>query len=133
MEKVKLLRRTLFSFLVGNEDMHLKHFSIIRKKDVISLTPAYDLLNTTIVLPQPEEELALPLNDRKNKLKRKDFLDYFAKERLGLPGRVIDKMIADLDKVRPAWEALIGVSFLSDEMKEKYLKIMNERFIRIFG
>ena len=58
MEKVKLLRLTLFSFLVGNEDMHLKNFSIIRNENVISLTPAYDLLNTTLVLPQPEEELA---------------------------------------------------------------------------
>lgn len=133
VEKVKLLRITLFSFLVGNEDMHLKNFSIIRNKDVISLTPAYDLLNTTIILPQPEEELALPLNARKNKLKRKDFLEYFAKERLRLPGRVIDKMLADLNKVRPEWEALIGISFLSDEMKGKYLQVLDERFARIFA
>lgn len=133
VEKVKLLRLTLFSFLVGNEDMHLKNFSIIRNKDVISLTPAYDLLNTTIILPQPEEELALPLHARKNKLKRQDFLDYFAKERLGLPDRVIDKMVDEFAKVRPAWETLVGISFLADEMKEKYLEIIAERFARIFG
>lgn len=133
VEKVKLLRLTLFSFLVGNEDMHLKNFSIIRKKDVISLTPAYDLLNTTIVLPQPEEELALPLNAKKNKLKREDFLDYFARERLGLTERIIDKILTDFAKIRPAWEILIGASFLSDEIKGKYLKVLNERFARIFG
>jgi serine/threonine-protein kinase HipA len=133
LEKVKLLRLALFSFLVGNEDMHLKNFSIIRKQDVISLTPAYDLVNTTIVLPGVEEELALPLNARKNKLRREDFLDYFARGRLGLTERVIDKMLAEFRKVRPEWQTLIGISFLSDEMKDKYLKILDERFARIFG
>jgi serine/threonine-protein kinase HipA len=133
VEKVKLLRLTLFSFLVGNEDMHLKNFSIIRNKEVISLTPAYDLLNTTIVLPQPEEELALPLNARKNKLRRQDFLDYFGRKRLELPDRIIEKMVTDFAKVRSEWEVLVAISFLSDEMKEKYLKILDERFVRIFG
>ncbi len=132
VEKVKLLRLTLFSFLVGNEDMHLKNFSIIRNKDVISLAPAYDLLNTTIVLPQPEEELALPLNAKKNKLKREDFLDYFARGRLGIPDRVIDKMLADFTKARPEWETLVGISFLSEEMKGKYLQILAERFAGIY-
>jgi len=133
VEKVKLLRLTLFSFLVGNEDMHLKNFSIIRNKDVISLTQAYDLLNTTIVLPRAEEELALPLNGKKNKLTREDFLDYFANERLGLTERVIDKMLAVFAKVRPEWEGMVEMSFLSDEMKERYLKILDERYAIIFG
>ncbi|MCJ7600237.1 MAG: HipA domain-containing protein [Desulfobulbaceae bacterium] len=133
VEKVKLLRLTLFSFLVGNEDMHLKNFSIIRNNDVISLTPAYDLLNTTIVLPRAEEELALPLNGKKNKLKREDFLDYFAKKRLGLTERVIDKILTVFAKVRMEWEGMVWMSFLSDEMKERYLKILDERYAMIFG
>ena len=133
VEKVKLMRLTLFSFLVGNEDMHLKNFSIIRNKDVISLTPAYDLLNTTIVLPQSEEELALPLNGKKNNLTRKDILDYFARQRLGLAERVIDKMLAEFVLLRPEFEALVGISFLSDAMKRKYLQVLDERFARIFG
>lgn len=133
VEKVKLLRVTLFSFLVGNEDMHLKNFSIIRNKDIITLSPAYDLLNTTIVLPKPEEELALPLNSRKNKLKRQDFLDYFAMDRLELPEKIVEKMVADFAKIRTKWEDLTGISFLSDGMKEKYLKILDERFARLIG
>ncbi len=133
VEKVKLLRLTLFSFLVGNEDMHLKNFSIIRNKDVISLAPAYDLLNTTIVLRQAEEELALPLNGKKNKLTRADFLDYFAKERLGLGERIIDRMLADFAKVRPEWEEMVGVSFLLDELKERYLNVLGERSAIIFN
>ncbi|MBI5557196.1 MAG: hypothetical protein HY885_06115 [Deltaproteobacteria bacterium] len=102
------------------------------KKDVISLTPSFDLLNTTIVLPRAEEELALPLNARKNKLTREDFLDYFAKARLGLTERVIGKMLTEFRIMRPEWRALVGVSFLSGEMKDKYLKVLDERFARIF-
>ncbi len=131
VEKVKLMRLTLFSFLVGNEDMHLKNFSVIRQKGIILLSPAYDLLNTTIPLAQPEEELALPLNARKNRLKRNDFL-VFASKRLHLSRRVIEKMLDQFSMVRAEWEAMIRVSFLSEEMKEKYLNLLDERFGRIF-
>jgi serine/threonine-protein kinase HipA len=133
VEKVKLLRRTLFSFLVGNEDMHLKNFSVIRNGDVVVLSPAYDLLNTTIVLARPEEELALPLNGKKHNLTRKDFLEYFARERLGLTDRVVDKILSGFVRARPRWEELIGMSFLSETMQRKYLQVLETRFARIFG
>ncbi len=132
VEKLKLFRLTLFCFLTGNEDMHLKNFSIIRKKDVISLSPAYDLVNTTIVVSRPEEEFALPLNGKKNRLKRQDLVDYFGEDRLGLTERVLDKMLEDFLRVRTAWEALIEISFLSPMMKEKYFQVLVHRFARIF-
>lgn len=132
IEKVKLFRLALFGFLVGNEDMHLKNFSIIHRKDVITLSPAYDLLNTTIVLPSTEEELALPLNGKKNKLTRVDFVDYFAAQRLGLEGRLIDKMLSGFVEARTAMEKLIGKSFLSSATKEKYLQLLAERYARLF-
>lgn len=133
IEKVKLLRLTLFNFLVGNEDMHLKNFSIIHRKEVVMLTPAYDLLNTTIVLPKPEEELALPLNGRKNKLTRSDFMDYFGVERLGLTERVIDKVGGELAESRAGMENLISMSFLSAAGKQRYLHVLDERYARLFG
>lgn len=132
VEKLKLFRLTLFCFLTGNEDMHLKNFSVIRKKDIISLSPAYDLLNTTIAVSRPEEELALPLNGKKKKIKRQDLVDYFGRERLELTERVLDKMLAEFARVRPAWEALIDISFLSPGMKEKYFQILADRYARIF-
>jgi serine/threonine-protein kinase HipA len=72
------------------------------------------------------------LNARKNKLRREDFLEYFARDRLGLTERIIDKITTDFANIRPQWEALLEVSFLSDKMKEKYLQVVNERFARIF-
>lgn len=132
MEKVKILRLTLFCFLVGNEDMHLKNFSIIRREDVISLTPAYDLLNTTIVLPHPEKELALPLNARKNELKQEDFLNYFGRKCLVIQEDIIDKVLIDFTHALPKREELIRISFFSNERKERYLDLIHGRVARIF-
>ena len=133
VEKVKLFRLTLFCFLVGNEDMHLKNFSIIYKDDVIALSPAYDLLNTTIVLPKPEEELALPLNGKKNRLRQHDLIDYFGRDRLQLTDRIINKMLMELKQLRKPWKALLKISFLSNIMKEKYVGVLDNRFERLFG
>jgi serine/threonine-protein kinase HipA len=74
VERVKLLERTLFSFLVGNEDMHLKNFSLITRDQKVELAPAYDLLNTTIALKNARGNLALPLKGKKSWLARHDFL-----------------------------------------------------------
>ena len=51
----------LFSFVTGNNDMHLKNFSLYRPKNAYQLTPAYDLLNVAIANPKDGEELALSL------------------------------------------------------------------------
>jgi len=58
---------TLFSYLTGNNDMHLKNFSMIDKGGSWGLSPAYDLLNVSIINPTDKEELALTLEGRKKK------------------------------------------------------------------
>lgn len=75
VEKRKLAQRVLFCFLTGNEDMHLKNFSLITRGPKVELSPAYDLLNTTIVTPKTTEELAMPINGKKSHLTRKDLTD----------------------------------------------------------
>jgi len=132
IEKVKLFRLTLFSFLTGNEDMHLKNFSVIQKKNIVTLSPAYDLLNTTIVLSRPEEELALPLNGKKNNFRQRDLVDYFGYERLGLPEKIIDRVLREFQQGHARWSELLDISFLSAEMKKKYHQLLDSRFSRIF-
>ncbi|MDP6179451.1 MAG: HipA domain-containing protein, partial [Desulfatiglandales bacterium] len=58
---------TSFNYFVGNEDMPLKNFTVIRSDLKVELSPAYGLLNSTIIL-NSQEELALPLGGKKNKL-----------------------------------------------------------------
>ena len=127
IEKLKLFNLTLFNYLVGNEDMHLKNFSLIRRDLKVELSPAYDLLNTTIIL-DTREELALPLGGKKNKLKKDDFLVYFAKERLDLTQKSIEQTVGRIVKAFPEWAELIQKCFLSDSMKTQYINLLNERF-----
>lgn len=132
IEKEKLFRLALFSFITGNEDMHLKNFSLIYEDGKVQLSPVYDLLNTTIAIPNPIEELALPLRAKKNKITKEDLVDYFAAERLGLYEKVIHKAVSQLKSVSSEWEKLIKASFLSDNMQDKYLQLLSERQLRIF-
>ena len=131
VEFVKLFKLTLFNFLIGNEDMHLKNFSLITKSEIISLSPVYDLLNSTIVQKNPKEEIALPIRGRKNNLTKPDFFEYFAALRLGLNQKIIDGVIEEFKKAIPKWQELISISFLSQEMKVKYLLLLESRCIRL--
>ncbi len=127
VQKRKLFRLTLFNFLIGNEDMHLKNFSLIRKEGKIELTPAYDLLNTTIVLPNASDEIALPIGGKKNRLYRSLLIDYFGKERLGLTQPVLDDILKQFVSVFFHWNKYIENSFLSETMKVKYLSLFEKR------
>lgn len=131
IEALKLLKLTLFNFLVGNEDMHLKNFSLITRNQQTTLSPAYDLLNTTIAQTQTKEELALPLNGRKNNLRRRDFIDYYAVEKLQLNQASISQVLEEIESIFPAWQNLIAKSFLSESMKQSYSDLLESRYQRL--
>jgi serine/threonine-protein kinase HipA len=132
IEATKLFRLTLFNFLIGNEDMHLKNFSLITRNQKITLSPAYDLLNSTIVQQRPKEEIALPLNGKKNNLRKKDLLEYFAIEQLQLHPDIVNYIIQGIKKTLPDWKTLINHSFLSKAMQKKYLNLLDSRCERLF-
>lgn len=127
IEKVKLFRLTIFNFLIGNEDMHLKNFSLITRDNKVELSPAYDLLNTTIVVPKSQEEIALPIAGKKRNLSAKILIDYFAKEKLKLNDTIISQVLNKIYSEWNNWEKIINISFLSNEMKENYLGLMRKR------
>jgi serine/threonine-protein kinase HipA len=131
MERVKLFERTLFSFLVGNEDMHLKNFSLITRKQKVELAPAYDFLSTTIAMKNPREELALPLQGKKSRLTRNDLLEYFARERLRLNESVLRDVVLRFMEAIPLWRDLLARSFLSEELKRKFAVLLDERTMRL--
>lgn len=131
-EKEKLFRLTLFNFLVGNEDMHLKNYSLIRRDGIVSLSPAYDLLNTTLALGEAvHEESALPLLGKKNKWKRADLVDYLAQNRLQLPFPRVQKVIDFLALSMRQWPEIVQRSFLCVEDQEKYLFLVKKRAERL--
>ncbi|AWG22857.1 phosphatidylinositol kinase [Flavobacterium faecale] len=129
IEKADFFKRILFCFVTGNEDMHLKNFSLITKNGKTTLAPIYDFLNSTIAIKNPDEEMALPLKGKKSNLKASDFIEYYAKERLQLNEKTIATILDQMKKATPKWKELLEISFLSDEMKDKYLELLESRVI----
>jgi serine/threonine-protein kinase HipA len=117
----------LFSFFTGNSDMHLKNFSLLEKEGIgMSLSPAYDLVPTILVNEADTEELALTLNAKKRKLRYQDFLAAY--ENCGLSKKVLDNTLELFFYAKPELEELVNKSFVSSEMKAKYLKLLNVRY-----
>lgn len=131
LEKIKFFRLILFSFLIGNEDMHIKNFSLITRKQKVEFSPAYDLLNSTLVLDGSEEELALLLKGKRNNFKRRELIDYLGIDRLGLTKRTIEKIENDFKNAFSKWQQLLEISFLSQSNKIAYSKLLQERFKRL--
>jgi serine/threonine-protein kinase HipA len=130
LDVVNFFELVLFSFLTGNADMHLKNFSLLEQENLgMTLSPAYDLVNTTLVNPADEEELALTLNGKKKKIKKQDFVTAMKTQNIDekQQNNIFNKMI----KAFPQWLELIDKSFLSDVFKLQYKEIINERIARI--
>lgn len=130
MDVTNFFEIVLFSWLIGNNDMHLKNFSLYEPQDdVIRLTPAYDLLNAIIINPKDDEEVALTLNGRKKKLKKDDFLK--CAESLGIENIIVERLINKYVKLLPKFKDYIFNSFLSEELQKQYFELLKERLDRL--
>ena len=119
LDLVNFWEVVLFSWITGNSDMHLKNFSLISKEaGNYVLSQAYDLINVHLVFPEDTEELALTLDGRKKKIGRMNFVR--AMESSGLESKVIENIIKKFMNAAPKWYDFIDISFLSQELKEKY-------------
>ena len=127
IEKLKMFKLVIFNYLTGNEDMHLKNFSVINNDGIITLSPCYDLVNTTIEYKNEVEEIALPLKGKKKHLTRNILVDYFGIERCELTTKSVDKIMGEISSQVTEWKELIKVSFLSEEMKKKYQDLLENR------
>ena len=122
---MEFLEVVYFCFLTGNNDMHLKNFSLYSPSGFPVLTPAYDLLNATIVNPSDEDQLALNLNGKKKRIKDSDFIAAFAT--CGVPEIVFERIKKKYLKLLPAFEEEIDRSLLSEDLKTSYLQLIRTR------
>ena len=121
--------QVFFNWLVGNNDMHLKNYSLYAPKGKWVLTPAYDLLNVSMVNPKDTEELALTLNAKKKRIKKSDFVR--AMETSRISSKVFDNILAKYRKLLPKFNEIIDLSFLDKEDKEIYKQSIASRLARI--
>lgn len=132
LDMTELYMRIVFSFLIGNSDMHLKNFSLIETDEGTGeyiLSPAYDLLPVNVIMPEDKEQFALAMNGKKMHLRRKDFM-VFA-DSCGISRISAEKMISKLVSMKPRFIAMCEESLLPDFMKERFAALMEER-IQIF-
>jgi len=132
LDKVNFYELLLFCYLTGNNDMHLKNFSLL-KNDIkeYNLCPAYDLVASQLVLAEDDEELALNLNGKKRNLKKEDFEK--SMEISGINQKAAQNVFDKFKTIHSTWLKIIDKSFLSNEMKQNYkemldlkLKILNK-------
>lgn len=120
--------RILISFLIGNSDMHLKNFSLREKVSMCreySLSAAYDIVPTNLILPEDEEEMALTVNGKKKNITKKDF--YLMAEHCGVNRKAADKMMQRVCKTMEAYIILIKQSKLPVEKQEEMIEFMKMR------
>jgi serine/threonine-protein kinase HipA len=119
----------LFSFLTGNNDMHLKNFSLLKRDLRYDLCPAYDLVASELVVEGDDEDLALNLNGKKRKIKRNDF--EIAMSSAGIDQKVIENIFKKYKNLVPKWTKFIDESFLSEPMKEAYKILIKNKSVQI--
>lgn len=119
----------VFSWITGNSDMHLKNFSLYKSPMGYCLTPAYDLLSTAIVMPEDKEELALTLNGKKARIRRSDFEKSIIAS--GVNEKVLDNIAKKFRKALMKWIELIEASFLPDDFKRQYKRLILKRMLML--
>jgi serine/threonine-protein kinase HipA len=131
LDAISFFEIALLSFITGNADMHLKNFSILKdEKNRYNLSPAYDLVNTKLAVPDDKEEMALTINARKNKITINDF-NVLAKS-LGLNDQQIKNTYTKFSTRFSEMQELINKSFLPENLKESYKDIFLARTKRLF-
>lgn len=132
LDALTLFEVTVFSFLTGNADMHLKNFSLLDYRNgMTGLSPAYDMLSTRLVIPEKEdnEEMALTLNGRKRNFKLNDF--YVFGERLKLTEKQVQNSLNKFSKQLDKVLNFVDFSFLSADFKESYKELIQKRAERL--
>jgi serine/threonine-protein kinase HipA len=126
----RFLDVAIHSYITGNADMHLKNFSLVTELDgTIHLAPAYDLLSTKLLVQEDREELALPINGKKNNLRREDFENLGI--RLGIQPRAIENTFRRFEgKISPMYE-MVGRSFVPSGMQSRLVDLIKTRCERI--
>ena len=119
----------IFCFLTGNNDMHLKNFSLYKPTTQQMLSPSYDLVNVALVNPKDTEELALTLNGKKANIHLRDFEE--AAQRANLPENFVRLTVNRFWRCLPKWEEAINNSFISEEQKTAYKLLLHNRFERL--
>ncbi len=133
VEAERLFALIAFNYVCGNGDAHLKNFSLLETPfGDHALSPAYDLLCTTLHLPSESrtalemfDEFITPSFEANAFAKRSDFIELA--NRFGLRPPRVTAILDRFASERPKVEALLDRSLLSPESKARYRAVFADR------
>ncbi len=128
LDLTELFMRLVFSFVIGNSDMHLKNFSLIETSpgsEEYILSPAYDLLPVNVIMPEDKEQFALSINNKKTDISGKDF--YVFANTCGISEKAAENMINKVLSKKKSFISMCNDSFLPKSMKESLIELINTR------
>lgn len=127
IDKLKFYKLILFSYIIGNTDMHLKNFSLYEIDGKYQLTPAYDLVPVLMIFNQ--EEMALSINGKRKNITKNDFYQFGLS--MDIDKKFIDLIHNDFKKNRIKMNDFINNTDLNIKEKEKFIKFINDKIIKL--
>lgn len=131
LDKLRFFESTVFNYIIGNNDMHLKNYSMFLSDMGWVLSPFYDLLNVKIILPEDKEDMALLLGGKKENF-NKGYFDHLGAV-LKLNDKQINAVYKRLQKWLPEAIQLIDSSFLESARQQAYKELISERVKRFIA
>ena len=132
IDLLRFFRLVVFNFISLNDDAHLKNFTLVNVGEEYHLSPAYDLINTSLHLLKPgifalDKGLfreGMSFSDTRT-IHRADFEEFG--KRIGLSEKLIKRELDRFASKHPLIDKLINRSFLSDDLKRQYCLSMTYR------
>ena len=123
IDKLNFYKIILFSYIIGNTDMHLKNFSLYEIDDKYQMTPAYDLVPVLMIFNQ--QEMALTINGKNKNLTKNDF--YKFSQNIEIEKQFVDNIHNEILLSKTKMVNFINKTDLSDEEKNKFISFITNK------
>lgn len=130
LELQRFFEISIFNFIIGNGDAHRKNFSLLTsEKGIVALGPVYDLVSSRLVIPEEEDEMAITINGKRNRLNKNDFLSFALN--IGVDVKYAEQRILELIGLQDDFTVMVRESTLSLNLREQLNGIIAERLDRL--
>ncbi len=124
LDVLNFWEQVAFAWVAGcNEMGHLNFAMYQPHRGIYSLTPAFDLVATSILDNSPTDELALSINRKRRNITRQDF--EVAMKGSGIKDKMINSIFARFIAAQESWHSLIESSYIDSELKLRYREFID--------
>ncbi|MFR9603207.1 MAG: HipA domain-containing protein [Rikenellaceae bacterium] len=121
-----------FGWVAGCSELGAESFALYQPhRGLYTLAPAFDLIATAVLNPNPQEhnELKLTLNRKHRNITRSDF--EAAMKKSGIKAKIINGLFARFVEAKNVWFEIIDNSFVDEELKAKYKSLLSSNISKL--